>query len=219
MDHLKDGIEAYYRKCKLYKLLLNYYIEYDDCEKIIKTCEEFGDDEPRLWAIAFCYFCKSADQSVNKEFLQRTMDEVDKRRLYPPVCVVDLLAKNCPNAQLAVIKDYLIRSLAKESEIVSENDKLIHQYQDMVEKIKNEIDSIESQPKTFQSSRCSACSNFLKLPSIHFLCGHSFHYSCFEGYSLNNDHDCPICLPEQRKILNSIELHDKQEILSVLPNK
>lgn len=216
MEHLKDGIEDYYRNCKLYKLLLAYYAERGDSKKIIETCEEFGDEEPRLWAEAFCYFSKSADQTTGNPYLQKTLDEVDKRRLYPPVCVVDLVAKGCPNAPLSVIKDYLIRSMAKESEIVSENDKLIHQYQDMVEKTKSEIESIESQPKTFQSSRCSACSNFLKLPSIHFLCGHSFHYSCFEGYSLESDRDCPVCLPEQRKILNSIELHDKQEILMPL---
>ncbi|XP_075217494.1 uncharacterized protein LOC142322373 isoform X1 [Lycorma delicatula] len=33
-------------------------------------------------------------------------------------------------------------------------------------------------PVTFQGSRCKACNNQLELPSVHFLCQHSFHQQC-----------------------------------------
>ncbi|XP_074603157.1 vacuolar protein sorting 11 [Brevipalpus obovatus] len=219
MDHLKDGVVEYYRQSKFYKLLLIYYTERDDYENVIKTCEEFGDEEPRLWAEAFCYFVKTADQAKVASYLEKALSEVDKRKLYPPVCVVDLIGKNCPNAPLSVFKDYLIRSLAKESEVVTENEKLIHQYLDVVEKTKKEIDSIQTQPKTFQSSRCSACNNVLKLPAIHFLCGHSYHYSCFGGYSVEDDRECPLCLPEHRKLLNAIDSHENQDVSAILNYK
>lgn len=70
-------------------------------------------------------------------------------------------------------------------------------------------------PKIFQKTKCSICRSALELPSVHFLCSHSFHQHCFESYS-ESGADCPTCLPENRKVLDMIraqehkrDLHDQ----------
>lgn len=51
--------------------------------------------------------------------------------------------------------------------------------------------------KIFQLNKCTYCSNLLDLPAIHFLCMHSFHQRCLG----ENENECPVCTPQNRKIL------------------
>jgi hypothetical protein len=37
---------------------------------------------------------------------------------------------------------------------------------------------LATKPETFNATRCSACSASLDLPTVHFLCKHSFHQRC-----------------------------------------
>lgn len=67
-------------------------------------------------------------------------------------------------------------------------------------------------PKIFQKTKCSICNSALELPSVHFLCGHSFHQHCFESYS-ESDADCPTCLPENRKVMDMIRAQEQKRDL------
>jgi len=44
-------------------------------------------------------------------------------------------------------------------------------------------------PRVFHVTRCSACSGQLDLPSVHFMCDHSFHQRCL----VDHDTECPNC--------------------------
>lgn len=72
--------------------------------------------------------------------------------------------------------------------------------------------SIAHSPKIFQKTKCSICNSALELPSVHFLCGHSFHQHCFESYS-ESDADCPTCLPENRKVMDMIRAQEQKRDL------
>ena len=50
--------------------------------------------------------------------------------------------------------------------------------------------------QVFQLSKCSACHTPLDLPSVHFLCMHSFHRGCLA----DADAECPVCAPQRRRI-------------------
>jgi hypothetical protein len=50
----------------------------------------------------------------------------------------------------------------------------------------------------FQQNRCTSCKQLLSLPSVHFLCMHSFHHSCLND---DEDEECPICGPKTHHIL------------------
>ena len=72
--------------------------------------------------------------------------------------------------------------------------------------------SFSCSPKIFQKTKCSICNSALELPSVHFLCGHSFHQHCFESYS-ESDADCPTCLPENRKVMDMIRAQEQKRDL------
>ena len=111
--------------------------------------------------------------------------------------VVEILSKH-GKITLGVVRDYLIRWIRAEQEQIDENERLIHSYRDECERIRTQIEEIKDKPKVFQASKCAACSHPLDLPSVHFMCGHSYHHTCFESYIAENEQDCPLCLPQNR---------------------
>ncbi|XP_076240073.1 vacuolar protein sorting 11 isoform X2 [Calliopsis andreniformis] len=65
---------------------------------------------------------------------------------------------------------------------------------------------------TYIGSRCSACHHQLELPSVHFMCQHSYHQHCFERYS-ENENECPACLPNNKKLLDIIRAQEQSKDL------
>ncbi|XP_029051219.2 vacuolar protein sorting-associated protein 11 homolog isoform X3 [Osmia bicornis bicornis] len=61
-------------------------------------------------------------------------------------------------------------------------------------------------------SRCSACRDQLELPSVHFMCQHSYHQHCFQSFS-ENENECPACLPNNKKLLDIIRAQEQSRDL------
>ena len=55
-----------------------------------------------------------------------------------------------------------------------------------------------SKPVVFQARRCSSCGGTLDLPTVHFLCKHSFHQRCLN--KVDDDAECPVCAPQNATI-------------------
>jgi len=45
-------------------------------------------------------------------------------------------------------------------------------------------------PRLFHATQCSQCGGHLDLPSVHFMCNHSFHQRCLGDH----DTECPLCV-------------------------
>lgn len=54
------------------------------------------------------------------------------------------------------------------------------------------------QAKVFQNSKDAVTGAPLDLPAVHFLCGHSFNVRSLG----ENEHECPLCAPQFRTILD-----------------
>ena len=52
---------------------------------------------------------------------------------------------------------------------------MIRKYREDTEKMRSQIEELQTCAKIFQSSKCMICSRALELPAVHFLCGDSFH--------------------------------------------
>lgn len=65
--------------------------------------------------------------------------------------------------------------LKSEDDVITREQELAAKYKSEIENMKAQIKMIENEPVTFQSSRCVGCSRPLELPSVHFLCQHSYH--------------------------------------------
>ncbi|ELT88573.1 hypothetical protein CAPTEDRAFT_218778 [Capitella teleta] len=212
MHSFKAGVLFLYERAKLYQQILNYHIEHDDHQHIIETCKKFGTVDPQLWVQALSYFAGKEQNS--KHYITEVLSHIEKQNLLPPLLVVQTLAHNS-TATLGIIREYIIRRLQQETDQISEDERLIQQYEEDTQKMKSHIKNLQTSATIFQVSKCSVCSHPLELPSVHFLCQHSFHQHCFESYS-ESDAECPVCLSENRKVFDilraqeqSRDLHDQ----------
>ncbi len=89
------------------------------------------------------------------------------------------------------------RQSRKDMEVVSK-------YREETSSMRRENEKLRREAVVFQGSKCSACQHALELPSVHFLCLHSFHEHCFQSYS-DSDSECPACRPHNKKIVDIIK--------------
>uniref|UniRef100_T1ISE0 Vacuolar protein sorting-associated protein 11 homolog n=1 Tax=Strigamia maritima TaxID=126957 RepID=T1ISE0_STRMM len=209
MNNFKPGILYLYEKAKLFQQILRYYMDRDDFNNVINTCKHFGSQDSKLWIQALWYFSKTDDRQKN--YLIEILQHIERERLLSPLMVVNTLASSSLTT-LAVIKDYIIKQLQKENQQIAEDEAMIKQYRDDTGKMRKEIEDIKHNPREFKVAKCSACNQQLELPSVHFLCHHSYHMHCFESYA-ENENECPACMPENRKVLEIIKAQEENREL------
>ncbi|XP_068706072.1 vacuolar protein sorting-associated protein 11 homolog isoform X2 [Montipora foliosa] len=205
MHHFKAGILYLYEKAKLYQQILHYHMEQNEYGHVIDTCKKYGNLDTSLWVQALSYFARR--ETDCKSQIMEALSHIDRGNLMSPLLVLQNLAHNS-TATLAVVKDYIIHRLQLEDELIAKDERYIRQYREETEKMRKEIKELKTSAKIFQGAKCSMCSRPLDLPAVHFLCQHSFHQICFEGYA-ENDNECPICAPENRKVLDIIRQQEQ----------
>ncbi|PIK58361.1 putative vacuolar protein sorting-associated protein 11-like, partial [Apostichopus japonicus] len=203
------GILYLYEKAKLYQKILHYHMDHEKYGNILDVCKRYGTQDPNLWVQALSYFAMK--QKDCKPFIVDVLSQIDRHNLLSPLLVIQTLAHNS-TATLTVIKDYIVRRLQQENDQITEDERLIEQYREETKIKRAEIEEMKTSAKIFQVSKCSVCSHPLELPSVHVLCQHSYHQSCFESYS-DNDQECPACLPENRKVLDIIKAQEQNKDL------
>jgi hypothetical protein len=67
-----------------------------------------------------------------------------------------------------------------------------------------EFKKLKTTAKPFLSNNCVQCQNGLNFPSIHFMCGHSFHENCLGG-----ERECSRCGFEMRNIIERKERYEE----------
>ncbi|KAH0623394.1 hypothetical protein JD844_031667 [Phrynosoma platyrhinos] len=209
MHNFKDGILYLYEQGKLFQQIMHYHMQNEQYRKVVEVCELYGDQEACLWEQALGYFAHKEEDC--KEYITAVLKHIETKNLMPPLLVVQTLAHNS-TATLSVIKDYLVSKLQRQSRQTEQDEQRIHKYREETKRIRQEIEELKTSPKIFQKTKCSICTSALELPSVHFLCGHSFHQHCFESYSESGS-ECPTCLPENRKVMDMIRAQEQKRDL------
>ncbi|KAI5629231.1 vacuolar protein sorting-associated protein 11-like, partial [Silurus asotus] len=209
MHNFKEGVLYLYEKGKLYQQIMHYHMQNEEYSKVVEACKRYGDQEVCLWEQALGYFARKEEDC--KTYISEVLEHIDLNNLMPPLLVVQTLAHNS-TATLSVIKDYLITKLQRESKQIEEDERKIHQYREETAHLRAEIQELSTSAKIFQKTKCSMCNSPLELPSVHFLCGHSFHQHCFESYA-ENEAECPTCTPENRKVMDMLRAQEQKRDL------
>lgn len=209
VSNFRPGILYLYEKAKLYQQILRYHMDHQDYASIVVTCKKFGSHDSNLWIQALRFL---VHESANEHcYLNEVLLTIEKKKLLPPLMVVDIMASS-PTVNLGSIKDYMIRHLQQENSRIADDERLIKQYQEETEKMRTQIEEIKTSARIFQVSKCSACNHTLELPSVHFLCQHSYHQHCFESY-VDSESECIVCLPENKKVLDTIRAQEQSREL------
>lgn len=94
-----------------------------------------------------------------------------------PLQVIQTLSTNAV-ATMGMIKKYLSDTIERERREIANNRNLITSYRDATATKRQELVDLATKPTVFQSRRCGSCGGSLDLPTVHFLCKHSFHQRC-----------------------------------------
>ncbi|XP_051902199.1 vacuolar protein sorting-associated protein 11 homolog isoform X3 [Hippocampus zosterae] len=209
MHNFKEGVLYLYEKGKLYQQIMHYHMQNEVYNKVVEACKRYGDQEGCLWEQALGYFARKEEDC--KAYISEVLGHIDQNNLMPPLLVVQTLAHNS-TATLSVIKDYLINKLQRENQQIEDDECKIRQYREETAHLRSEIQELKTSAKIFQKTKCNMCNSPLELPSVHFLCSHSFHQHCFESYA-DNEAECPTCAPENRKVMDMLRAQDQKRDL------
>lgn len=168
---------------------------------------KYGPEEPQLYPAALAYFTSSpAVLEEAGDELDVVLKKIDEDSLMAPLQVIQTLSTNGV-ATMGLIKSYLGNSIERERQEIATNHRLIDTFRSDTEAKRNEISTLSSKPAVFQATRCSACGQSLDLPTVHFLCKHSFHQRCLnasDGEDITQEGpgavECPVCAPQNATI-------------------
>lgn len=200
-NRFDDGLTWLYARANLYHLVLQYHIDQDDSLKIMKTCDEFGSKDPRLFMPALQHYSMNGD-----ERLGQLLKTIEHQKAIAPMIVIEILLDS-KRSTLASAKEYLMRYLGRLNDRHLENVSSIDRYEVDTKTIRQKIDEFQNHHLIFQPTKCQACSGVLDIPSVHFLCGHSYHQNCFYNHSEGND-ECPSCAKTNQMLLDEIGSHE-----------
>ncbi|XP_075227326.1 vacuolar protein sorting-associated protein 11 homolog [Lycorma delicatula] len=196
----------------LYQQILQYHLCQKDYQNVIICCRRFGNQDSSLWIQA--PWAGARNPNVPPYLLNEILGVIEKERLLSPLEVVDTVC-SWKSVKISDVRSYLNSVLQSELKTADHEQALIEKYTQETARIRDVIKSLQNSPVTFQGSRCKACNNQLELPSVHFLCQHSFHQHCFQSFS-EHDNECPACLPNNKKILDVIRAQDQNHFLQNL---
>lgn len=137
----------------------------------LTVCFACSSVDPQLWVQALSYFAGRAD---GQTCVAEVLGHVERQQLMPPLLVVQTLALSA-TAPLAVVRDYVVRQLQQEADQIAEDERLIRQYTQETQRMKAHINDLRTSATIFRVSKCHVCDHPLEVPSVHFLCQHSFH--------------------------------------------
>ncbi|XP_071522606.1 vacuolar protein sorting-associated protein 11 homolog isoform X2 [Panulirus ornatus] len=202
-----DGKLLLWEQAGMYEELLAWYAERGDMENMLGVCSRKSQQQPRLWCSALKLITSSTSATPpDPQHLMTCLGNIEERGLMPPLEAVDQLAAS-PHITLGQVRDYLLRVVSAHTSTLATETARTKQYSEETSKMRESIRELRTSATQFTATKCNICNNELELPSVHFLCRHSFHQHCFESYS-ESDSDCPVCLPENKKMLEVIKAQE-----------
>lgn len=131
--------------------------------------------------------------------LEEALSEIDKHGLLAPILVLQSLARN-PLLPLAPVRPFLLRHLAAARASRAEDERQARAHAAETAAMRAELHELRTGARVFQLSRCCRSGAPLELPTVHFLCGHSYNRSAL-GEGGGGADECPLCVPEHARAL------------------
>ncbi|KAG8258028.1 Vacuolar protein sorting-associated protein 11 [Homalodisca vitripennis] len=203
--NFRPGVLYLYEENKLYQQILQYHLSQQDYQSVLACCRRFGLQDSSLWVQALWAGAKDVD--MPSHLLIEILNVIEKERLLSPLLVIDALS-NWNAVKVGDIRSYLQSVFHAEERLTDQDQALIKKYAEETARIRQQINNMQNSAIVFQGSRCCACNHQLELPSVHFLCQHSFHQHCFQSF-YENENECPACLPKNKQIMDFIRAQEQ----------
>lgn len=177
---------------------------------LIAALDTFGASHPHVYVRVLQFLASSAAVlHAHRADFARVLDEIDARGLLSPLEVVQRVSASGV-VELGEIAAYLERHARQDDAELDGMHKLIHSYEKEIlakEAALAEL-ATDDTPVVFQNNECGVCHGPLSLPSVHFMCKHSFHRRCLPDG--DDARECPLCARAHET------LRDLQQSLAVV---
>ncbi|OZJ06318.1 hypothetical protein BZG36_00723 [Bifiguratus adelaidae] len=195
--HLKDfeeGIVYINERMEQYTDILRHFMDKGDTKQVVASLQKYGSKDPSVYTLTLSYFTSTPEILEQcKDQLLHAIHLIDAEDLLPSLEILKSLGQSSV-ATVELVSDYLSDRIEKSLAIRKESAQVIAAYREDIAHKREEIAELKNNATIFQVTRCSACGNQLDLPSIHFMCKHSYHSRCLP----ESDRECPKCLPQYR---------------------
>jgi len=159
--------------------------------QVLRYLDLYGPTNPHLYPLVLRYLSSSPDiLSRHPDKLASILQVIDEERVMPPLAVIQLMSRNGVTS-VGSVKEWLRQKTVDTRDDISSvrllpRQLIVTDIQDksLIESYRSETASKEKQivelsdtahPEVFQVTRCAACGGQLDLPSVHFMCKHSYH--------------------------------------------
>lgn len=193
MFQFKEGQLYLYRKLHMYPLILRHYLELGESQNVFALCTEFGSEERGLWIQLLTYFAES--ENINIPQLQEILTYIEKNQIMPTLLVLQILSRNT-QIDLGLLKDFVVRQIKYQHGVIEMDSQRANELKKQTDEMQKEINALQSGARVFQATKCVSCGLALDLPSVHFLCGHSYHKNCVSSKGTG----CPKCAVKYRPL-------------------
>lgn len=131
------------------------------------------------------------------------VEEVEE--MISPLHILEILNAK-PKLKFMVIKQYLLNKLQIQDLEIRKNTVLVDKNVQKIKQTRDEIKQLRETTINFnmKKKQCDSCTDELTLPTIHFMCGHTFHDRCIpvdeKGQRL-----CEKCIGQYKSLLEQRE--------------
>ncbi|KAH8995422.1 hypothetical protein EDB92DRAFT_203974 [Lactarius akahatsu] len=192
------GLVLLWERLGMHEDVLRFWMEQDRRgaagagAEVMRCLAQYGATAPQLYKLALRFFTSAPElMARHTQDLGEVLRVIEERAIMPPLVVVQVLSRN-DVASVGLVKDWLLARIRTAHEEVHTDEQLTASYRlETTTKLKQvEELSDPDHPRLFHATQCSQCGGHLDLPSIHFMCNHSFHQRCLGDH----DTECPLCV-------------------------
>lgn len=175
--------------------------------QVISALRKYGPDNPHLYPLVLRFLTSTpALLTTHQADLEVLLEHIESEKIMSPLSVVQVLSRN-EVASVGLVKGWLMRRVKEGVEEIATDQQLISSYRSETRTKLKQVEDLEDteHPRVFHVTRCSQCNGQLDLPSIHFMCNHSYHQRCL----FENDTACPLCT-RQHGVIQEIRRNNER---------
>lgn len=143
MYDFKEGKLYLYRKLQMYSMLLKYYMELGNTEKVIDVCKEFGHQDQSLWIQLLTFYAEM--DTIDVAQLLELLQYVNDNEIVPPLMVLQILSRN-EHLTLGLLRTYIVRCIQDRQRLEKEDTTAVESIKTSIQEMESEIRSVKTYP-------------------------------------------------------------------------
>ena len=198
------GLVLLWERLGMYEDVLRFWMDKDRqgadasaAAEVMRCLERYGADHPHLYPLVLRFLTSSPELlSRHKGDIKKVLEAIDEEDVMPPLAVVQVLSRNGVTS-IGLVKEWLLGRIKEAREEIStvsctacavlcmsacvlnciQDQQLISSYRLESQAKLKQVEELSDpdHPRVFHVTQCSSCGGQLDLPSVHFMCHHSYH--------------------------------------------